>query len=75
MFLILQSPQARKSRRSQLIELVENLLRQVELYRCEHFHLYLSSFVLGSSLALEVAVAAPKQIVSSLRGEEMAEAD
>jgi len=35
----------------------------------------LSSFVLGSSLALEVAVAAPKHIISSLRGEEMAEAD
>ena len=35
----------------------------------------LSSFVLGSSLALEVAMAAPKQIVSSLRREEMAEVD
>ena len=35
----------------------------------------LSSFILGSSSALEVAVAAPKQISSSLRGEEMAEAD
>ena len=35
----------------------------------------LSSFVLGSSSALEVAVVAPKQIVSSLWGEEMAEAD
>ena len=35
----------------------------------------LSSFVLGSSSALEVAVAAPKQIASSLRGEEVAEAD
>ena len=35
----------------------------------------LSFFVLGFSLALEVAVAAPKQIASSLRGEEVAEAD
>ena len=35
----------------------------------------LSSFILGSNSALEVAVAAPKQISSSLRGEEMAEAD
>jgi len=35
----------------------------------------LSSFVLGSSSALEVAVAAPKQISSSLQGEEMAKAD
>ena len=35
----------------------------------------LSSFVLGYSSALEVVVAAPKQISSSLRGEEMAEAD
>ena len=35
----------------------------------------LSSFMLGSSSALEVAVAAPKQISSSLQGEEMAEAD
>ena len=35
----------------------------------------LSSFVLGSSYILEVAVAAPKQISSSLRGEEMAEVD
>ena len=35
----------------------------------------LSSFILGSSYILEVAVAAPKQISSSLRGEEMAEAD
>ena len=33
----------------------------------------LSSFVLGSSSALEVAVAAPKQIASSLRGEEVEE--
>ena len=35
----------------------------------------LSSCVVGSSSALEVAVAAPKQIASSLRGEEVAEAD
>ena len=35
----------------------------------------LSSFVLGSSAALEVAVAAPKQIASSLQGEEVAEAN
>ena len=35
----------------------------------------LSSFVLGSSSALEVAVAAPKQISSSLQGGEMAEAE
>ena len=35
----------------------------------------LSSFVLGSSYILEVAVAAHKQISYSLRGEEMAEAD
>ena len=35
----------------------------------------LSSFVLGSSSALEVAVAVPKQISSSLQGEEMAKAD
>ena len=36
----------------------------------------LSSFVLGSSsVALEVAVVAPKQISLSLRGEEVAEAD
>jgi hypothetical protein len=32
----------------------------------------LSSFILGSFSALEVAVAAPKQISSSLQGEEMA---
>ena len=35
----------------------------------------ISPFVLGSSYILEVAVAAPKKISSSLRGEEMAEAD
>ena len=35
----------------------------------------LSSFILGSSSALEVAVPAPKQISSSLWGEEMPEAD
>jgi hypothetical protein len=35
----------------------------------------LSSFVHGSSSTLEVAVAAPKQISSSLQGEEMAKAD
>ena len=35
----------------------------------------LSSFVLGSSSALEVAVAAPKQIASYLWGEKVAEAD
>ena len=35
----------------------------------------LFSFIFGSSSALEVAVAAPKQIPSSLRGEEVVEAD
>ena len=33
----------------------------------------LSSCIVGSSSALEVAVAAPKQIASSLRGEEVEE--
>ena len=35
----------------------------------------LSSFILGSSYILEVAVVAPKQIASSLQGEEVAEVD
>ena len=35
----------------------------------------LSSCVVVSSSSLEVAVAAPKQIASSLQGEEVAEAD